>query len=117
MSLMVSPGELLDRIKGFDLAIIYDHELAPRILRPSELEIGDLGLVGIAVSAKGKELMCWVRKGVDYELCKGVWLVGTCLDPDFICSPEFLSALRDMGLELPSGARFSDLLRALKGGA
>ena len=115
MRALVSPEDLLERLKSYDFAITYDSELSPRLEKPSELRAGDLGLAGIAISAKENSLVCWVRREVEYEVREGRDLTNTCLKPAFTCSPDFLSALRAFGLPLPRGSKISDLLVELRG--
>jgi len=93
----LKPAELLEELKGFDLVVIFDDELAPSLARPDKKGLEEeltRSMMGIAFSLDRNRAICWSARE-DKFLVEDVELKVMSLRPDIICSEDFQRLLRE----------------------
>lgn len=121
MTKELEPAELLEELRGFDLVVLFDDELAPSLARPKGLTKSMLAssVAGVAFSLQG-EVVCWsARDGVFHvEEAKAGETMNLRLDT--FCSEDFQRLLsEELKLEIGAEERdtltLSDTLKRLRG--
>jgi len=96
MARELEPAELLEELRGFDLVVLFDDELAPSLVRAGDLTESALAhsLMGTALSQEKNRAVCWsAREGkllvenVEQEAVSSLLKV--------ICSEDFQRLLGD----------------------
>jgi len=97
MARELEPAELLEELRGFDLVVLFDDELAPSLARPDEEGLeGELArsLIGVAFSREGGRAICWsAHEGKLLVEGVGPEAVNSFLNA--ICSEDFQRLLHE----------------------
>mgnify|MGYP000619077632 CR=1 FL=1 len=110
MARELEPAELLEELRGFDLVVLFDDELAPSLARPDEEGLeGELArsLIGVAFSREGGRAICWSAHE-DKLLVEDVKSEVMSLLLKAICSEDFQRLLEDeleLELRMPTDER------------
>ncbi len=108
MARELEPAELLEELRGFDLVVLFDDELAPSLARPGKEYLEEelaRSLMGMAFSREGDRAICWsAREGkllvedVELEVMNSLFKA--------ICSEDFQRLLREeLKLRVPAEER------------
>ena len=108
MARELEPAELLEELRGFDLVVLFDDELAPSLARPGKEYLEEelaRSLMGMAFSREGDRAICWsAREGK--LLVEDVELEAVNLRLDLFCSEDFQRLLREeLKLRVPAEER------------
>jgi len=108
MARELEPAELLEELRGFDLVVLFDDELAPSLARPGKKDLKEelaRSLMGVAFSREGDRAVCWsAREGKLLVEDVGSEAMSSCLE--ILCSEDFQRLLREeLKLRVPAEER------------